>query len=270
MLGVPGAFSSPWAVWAQKKHGVRPYRTDIERERMEWGHKLEPIILAEYEERAGVALERWPQDEHWLHPRHPAVPMSCTPDAQAMDEDGVIYGVDSKTSGRYSHELSLPYEVQGQHQMACCGWGKVVFPLLAAGQRFATYEVYRDDAFIAQLELTLTRWWERYMVGDEIPPIDSHSATKGAIDAMFPDHTNLAVVLSTECTEIDAELREIADKKKELSKREAHLKNILKTQIGDAHEGVLQGTTGAWRWQTISKKATTTKATQYRQLRRVK
>lgn len=242
----------------------------VETEAMEWGLLLEPVIRARYVHLTGrrvVAAGPTP----WTVHRSRAYPfMTATLDGLVQDPARGLGVFQAKTTGAFHADAwedgpPLHYQVQVQHEMAVAGvaWG--VLAVLIGGQAFRSYEIARNDAFLAELVRAEGALWDR-MVKQDPPPIGA--GAHDLVRRLYPRATpGLVVNLPGEAVEWDAErseaLRELARWK--TVKDEAETR--IKAAIGEAEAGVCpNGVT--FTWKLVEKKGCTVAPTSYRDFRR--
>lgn len=186
---------SAWEVWAERKcQAALPKREPVERRWLALGNSLEPFVLAEYGLLLGEdGLSVGPSCKVAAPP--PSAWMRGSLDATVLSGGQIIGLVDAKTSRRRHHwfgeedgqrvETYPPgYEVQVRWYL-----GLLRLAQAARGESLASFadllafdlmsaEVYRrtiqyDEAQWADIYWTVSEWWERHIIGDEIPPDDS-------------------------------------------------------------------------------------------------
>lgn len=211
ILGLPG-FSRPFDVYARHKLGVQtPDNPD-----MAAGRAWERGILAYYEEVEGadVATPRTVDAEGWrcVHPVHPWA--TCSPDG-IVPIDGIDYvagktanmtcshGVEAKRSrvprewgepgeirpGATSLPIPEAYYLQCLWSMAVTGLPRwdLVASILGEGR---IYRVHADSARQAALVSKVAAWRSRYLLGDEVPPVDGSDGADAWLRATYPTGSN--------------------------------------------------------------------------------
>lgn len=170
---------------------------------LDYGRRVESVVAEIYAEQTGRRLERVNVTRH--HPRFPE--LFAHPDRRVVGEKRLV---ECKTAWRPWDPDDVPrhYQVQVQHQMACTGAEVTDVALLAAFAEFRVYEVPRDEAVIAELVELELAWWARYVVGDEMPPLDDSAAARRHLDSLpgGPD-----MVASPEQVALMASLRRVRD-----------------------------------------------------------
>jgi putative phage-type endonuclease len=236
VLGV--GFCDPAEVWA-KKRGLIADDLD-EYEFVQWGLRLEPVIIAAYSEprysgrpaeRAGELLRSimhpWALctlDAWTVHPEHGRIPLEVKKSSEFAAED-------------WNDGPPETYYVQVQHQMLVTGAKHASIACLIGGQRLVWCDVERDEATIARIVLEGSRMWG-YIERGETPPVDGTAGYARMIRALHPEETPGAVVSLDEAQRFwQRELEETSAIIKLAEAREQRAKNEIATLIGDAEEG---------------------------------
>jgi len=236
IMGV-SPWSTPWQVWVSKVEEVPESEPS---EDMEWGMKIEQLILDEAEPRLGLQLERgllvrnlgWP----W---------MMASPDGLG---DGVV--VEAKKVDEWSWPDGPPehYRLQVQWQMAVTGCSAGWIAALHRGIRFALYPVVRDKALIESMIGAGEAFWQLVESG-EPPPV--RAADNEHLADLWPDHVEAAVEIPEE---LAAELR-AAKEAEQLAKDRLSLAQAqVKALLGKADTAVVgQEVVATWRTQGESR-----------------
>ena len=185
---------SAWEVWAERKAPLAlPKREPIERRWLALGNSLEPFVLAEYGLLLGEdGLSVGPPCKVSAPP--PSAWMRGSLDATVMSGGQVIGLVDAKTSRQRHHwfgqeegqriETYPPgYEVQVRWYLGLLRLDQSSrgVPLASFADLLAfdlmSAEVYRrtiqyDEDEWSRIYWTVSEWWERHIIGDEVPPDD--------------------------------------------------------------------------------------------------
>lgn len=164
-------YTSPIDLW-QRKLNLAP--AVIENEAMSWGKKLEPLVIAEYEQRTGRTVGC--RQQFIRHPQHHFV--TATIDGMA---DNRL--VEVKTTGRWNPEWGdedtdqIPenYLVQVAQQMAVTGAALADVAVLIGGQQLRIYTVERDETLVNAVVSGVSKFWS--CVENREPP------TWGRMDA---------------------------------------------------------------------------------------
>lgn len=245
-------WTSPFSVWLDKTTDATD---DAATEAMEWGLRLEDAIAAKWEDVHGIRLDRVIHDDGRprivAHADHPWMVASL--DRRAADGNPFEAktaspwddGWDDVDAGLVPDHVTI----QQQHQIAVTGAERCYGAVLIAGSKFHTWVVERDDRMIADIIAAEQRFWESYVLADRPPPLDGHQATNDAIKTMFPESAEGQVVELPVGAE--ALLRQLADAKvakKATAEVEDGIANQIKTLLGDAEAGTINGLTAVtWK-----------------------
>jgi putative phage-type endonuclease len=240
------SYRNAWDVAAEKKGLLEPWggneRTDI-------GRLLEEPIAREYAKRTGQRLRKC--NEVVRDRIHDF--LGGHPDRLVI---GAPKGVEIKTIEYGKEKWSLPgepvrvprdYYVQSQHYMMITGretWDLVgLFGL----SRIRWYTLERNEIVIRALREKGQEFWEKYVLGPDLPPIEGKRAERWLRDR-YPAPTGPTyVVANEEQRETIARWREAKGKAALWKKEEEKLKLHVQAAIGDA-EGILAGeTTVTWK-----------------------
>lgn len=193
ILGVAGAFKTPWQVWAERMGHLPPQADNAV---LKQGRRWERRVLEDYGEATGCAgLE--PCDLTIV--RHASAPWAvCSPDAFAWMDDGPecpAHGVEAKTD-QYGHgawqaetvictaswsaewPAPLPYVLQALWSLEVTGlpfWDLACVQFRHGG-RLVWHRIMSDEALQAQLLARVSEWRERHLVRGEAPPVDDSAA----------------------------------------------------------------------------------------------
>jgi len=228
------------------------------RERMHFGHLLEPIVASEYaareltadKNRAGWYLTELGatvchKDNSW---------MRANVDRLIMDADGKVVGIlECKTTSEYNNEewengdilLSYIYQLNWYMYILDIKWG--AFACLVGGNKFYSYEVYRNDELLKDTIIpAATSFWFDNVLKLKEPELQ-------AVDTMFANDTyaqvekNSEVVLDDdESDSLAAVVFECKAKIKELEKTMEEAQNRLKDRLKDKEIGYCRNYTVKW------------------------
>jgi len=184
-------FRSRHDVWLERMGLSAPL---IETEAMEWGTRLEPVVLRKYVEATGRrVIVRRGKDGEQLTLRHPGYPwMYSHLDAETLRKPKRV--VEAKTTGSWhlddwgepgTDQVPAEYNLQCQHNMAVTGWDVTDVAVLIAGQRFRLYTVERDEGLIENLIQIEADMWDLVQRG-EPPEIDGTDASSRFLAIRFP------------------------------------------------------------------------------------
>lgn len=103
--------------------------------------------------------------------------LACEIDYE-MELDGVLVNGEIKTvhpfkakewGEEYSDEVPVHYTAQVLHGMGITGRPRTVFGVLFGADTMVPYVVERDDEMIAELRAKAVEFWNRFVIGDEVP-----------------------------------------------------------------------------------------------------
>ena len=241
ILGI-NKYKTAYEVWEEKKHGIVTFTGNNV---TEWGKKLEPVIISHFEKLHNVEIS-------FNNKRHISKEvefLGCHPDGIvfANSNDYLIEAktVSSKAYNHWQNELPLEYYCQVQHNLFVCDLEKAHFICLVLDDRnFIEIEVNRDNDFIEKQNAYLIEWWNRYIIGDEVP-------LKIAADYEKENPDTSIVEADEEAIEIYEKLKEVKENYKLLTKEKEELENMLKEKIG-SNTDLMSGLNilATWRPQT--------------------
>jgi putative phage-type endonuclease len=264
---------SPWLsaieLYAQKI-GQAPAREE-EPEWIYWGNRLEPAIVAGYQDRTGRPVEH--QSALLRSSAHPWA--MCTLDALTTDgRDGDPWPLEIKNVGvTKAHEWEdgppRHYALQLQHQLLVTGAPRATAAALIGGQRLVWCDVERDEIEIRRIIHAGRIFWTECVEKGICPKPDGSDSAKRALGALYRDTPTPESFVHLPGTLIDAdtELCEMKKTARVLHDRIAALENEIKAHIATAEHGVLpNGTVYSWREQSRAEHVV--KASKFRVLRR--
>ena len=195
---------SPINVYLDKTT-VQPPQEDNERMRV--GRDLEDYVAKRFEEATGARVRR----ENYLlqHPEHEF--MLANLDRVLIGENAFL---ECKTTGSYSKSeweegIPLHYELQCLHYMAVCGFDYCYIACLIGNEKFIYHKIERDEETINNLIAVEKDFWERYILGNEVPDPDGSDEYTEVIKKKY--HTSLS-----ESIELDNSFTEKLTRRDEL------------------------------------------------------
>lgn len=233
---------SPWAtpvdVWMQKTGRAESTPTNA---RMHWGNTLEQAVAAEYARVTGYRIAR---AGRML--QHPTLPLVGHLD-RVVSEDGTQPRVsrrnppsrilEVKTSGsgdgwgeEGTDEIPPYYATQCIHYLGLSGAQVCDVAVLIRGSDFRRYIIERDEALIEQTQTFAAAWWERHVVADVAPAVQ----TVGDARALWPRSGGASVTASAEIAAACIELAKVKGDLKELDARESELTAQICATLGEA------------------------------------
>lgn len=178
-------WSGPWDLWARMVRGVRPERTDAEREVLARGLRFEATVIREYQHaRPGARVVHLGASEGLIvaNSEHPwAV---CSPDGvvfegaewglleakTAMLADGwAVDDLDAEDVDIAADAVPRVYLIQCLWQLYVTGAAWVDLAVLLPRYDLRIVRIRRDEAVIAGLARKVAAWRDRHIIGGEEP-----------------------------------------------------------------------------------------------------
>jgi putative phage-type endonuclease len=210
-------------------------------ERMHWGNLLEPVIADEYQRRTGIKLVC--ANATLQHKDYPWARANV--DRLMVDENGKVVGIlEVKSTSEYNDEewsegeILLSYVYQLNWYFWVLGLDKGAFACLVGGNKFYSYEVFRNDDLIENTLIPAAKkfWYENVLALKE-PEMQS-------ADTDFANATYKSVVKDSEIALEDDVANELAKtifeckgKIKELTKIMEEAQNRIKDRLKDVEIG---------------------------------
>lgn len=223
---------------------------DAAKERMHFGHMLEPIVADEYSQRTGNKIIA--VNATLVHKDHPWALANV--DRLIVDDDGRPIGIlECKTTSEYmneeweSGEILMSYIYQLNWYLWILGLEKGAFACLVGGNKFYYYDVFRNDELLENTIIPAAEkfWFENVLALKE-PEMQS-------TDTDFANSIYSTVVKNSEITLPDDETNELARtvfeckaKIKELEKIMAEAQNRIKDRLQDNEIGYTKDYTIKW------------------------
>lgn len=223
---------------------------DAAKERMHFGHMLEPIVADEYAQRTGnkivsVNATLVHKDYQWA---------LANVDRLIVDDDGRPIGIlECKTTSEYmndeweSGDILMSYIYQLNWYLWILGLEKGVFACLVGGNKFYYYDVFRNDELLENTIIPAAKsfWYDNVLALKE-PELQ-------ATDTEFANNKYSTVVKNSEITLTDDDANELArtvfdckTKIKELEKIMTEAQNRIKDRMQDNEIGYTQDYTIKW------------------------
>jgi putative phage-type endonuclease len=263
ILGV--GFKTALQAWGEMRGLVARPQVN---ERMEWGLRLEEIVAKKYAETTGREIRR--HSRLILHRKYPFIGGHI--DRWVFDRNLGKGVLEAKTTGErhgeaWEGEPPAHVQVQVQHYLLVtgCQWGSIA--ALIGGQKFVTFDIQRNDAFIAALLKKEIEFWQRVQDGTPPPPVGADNALLAAIYS--PEDPEGVVDLPAEALQLDEYIRQAKISLAAAMEMKEDAEAKLKAMLGKAVLGRLPGGDG-YRWKTEPRKAYTVEPSNPRILRRIK
>lgn len=228
------------------------------RERMHFGHLLEPIVADEFARReltADKGREGWKLTELGATVCHKdASWMRANVDRLILDKEGKIVGIlECKTTSEYNNEewedgdilLSYIYQLNWYMYILDIKWG--AFACLVGGNKFYSYEVYRNDGLLENTLVPAAKnFWFNNVLALKEPELQA-TDTVFANDTYSDVKKNSEIMLEDEESDnLAAVVAECKAKIKELKATMEEAMNRLKDRIKDNEIAYCRNHTVKW------------------------
>jgi putative phage-type endonuclease len=232
-------YRNAWDVAAEKKGILDPWggneRTDI-------GRLLEEPIAREYAKRTKRKLRK--VNEVVRDKTHPF--LGGHPDRLVLGESigieikTVEFGFDKWSKPGEPLKVPRDYYVQCQHYMLITGRESWDLVALFGLSRIRWYTLFRNEVVIKALREKGAEFWERYVLGPDLPPMEGKRA-EAWLRERYPAPTGPTYVIANpEQREAIDRWRAAKDATKKWKKEEEKLKLLVQQSIGDA-SGIIAG-----------------------------
>lgn len=251
-------FRSRVMLWAELTGRVSREPTEA----MEWGKRLEPLILAELAER-GYEVMPAPA-EGFQDPERPW--LVGHPDTFLVLEGERVIG-ECKTMNQWAHRANgsgaavpLPYQCQAQVYMHLTGCERTLVATLVGGQRLEVGTVARDSRALDTLLERMANFRD-HLRRDRPPAPDGSDSAHAAVIALFPEAQEAKVYRLTKAEWADVrELRARKEQADVIAGQIQELESRLKLAMGDAEVAISPHDTDALHWRNVRATRVDTKA----------
>lgn len=227
-------------------------KQEIDNEYIYWGNVLEDVVAKEFTERTGKKVRK--VNKMFRHPKYNF--MLANIDRAVVGEKAVL---ECKTTSEYNKEdwkedeIPDSYIAQVQHYMAVTGYEKGYIAVLIGGNKFIWKEIERDEELINIIIQEEKYFWENYILGDDIPPVDGSVATTEFMKFKYQDSVDTQAVLDENDEMIIKALNQIKEEEKELKEQKAKYENQIKNKLGENQFGISQNYQVSWKAQKSSR-----------------
>ena len=247
-------WKSPFKLWLEKTGQAEP--DDLsDNEAVLWGTKLEPIVADRFTEVTGKKVHRQGMVQSTEYPW-----LFANVDRLVVGEDA---GLEIKTANARAEAAwtddNIPdsYYLQCQHYMLVTGISKWYIACLIGGQHYVQKEIPRNEEDIKLLFQMEKDFWEKNVIGGEMPPVDGSGDCQKALVTKFHGGQSDPVEFPAAA---DA-LKEYDTAKENYDTAKfffEEAKNKLCTILGDNEVGTCAGRVFTWKSQagrvTINRK----------------
>lgn len=232
---------TPIQVYLEKTGQAEPFEGN---EATTWGTRLEPMIRnafpEEYllREQKETAVAEYPfMLQSTEHPF-----MLANVDGQMIDPVYGNGGLEVKLTSvlmakAWEHDrLPDTYYAQVQHYAAVTGWPYFMVVALI-GYHLEWRYVPRNEEFIGKLIATEQEFWERHVLGDELPEPSGKTADSEALASLYPSSTDEVVELPPELERVMGEYLVLKDQISAKKERKTQIAQRIKAHLGEAKVG---------------------------------
>lgn len=237
ILGLPGAFRTPFELWSEKTGRTPPEDLEDDPDILR-GRKLEAGVLELLGHRLGAEVR--PGDPVEAPPvRDPGVSpyAGCHPDGWIDPDAGAEVKVPRKAIGwgddGDSDAVPPKYLTQSQVCMALTGRRRWYLAALLYGD-VRVYPLDYDEGLTRDVIAACDAWWERHVIGDEPPEIDGSPAASAWVARRLRKGTARD---ATDAERADIlEYVRLGEEAKRIEAARAEVKARLLTAAGDTAE----------------------------------
>lgn len=242
-------YKTSYEVWEEKKHNIKTFEGN---QATEWGKKLEPVIIAHFEQVNNVKV--FDNNARYISKEYDF--LGCHPDGICtINNENVLIEVKTVSTDAFKfwgNELPLEYYCQVQHNLNVLGLTKAKFIYLVLDSRYyGEIEISYDKEYAESVQKFLVKWWNEYIIGDNTP-------IKTVTDYEKENPEVKMVEADDETAKKHTELIELKAKIKELEAQKEAIEDVLKLKIGDATD-LMYGLNTIATWRPIVRVSVDTK-----------
>jgi putative phage-type endonuclease len=230
--------------------------SDASKDRMRFGHLLEPIVADEYARRSGNTVVESPAT--MVHKDFPWAIANV--DRLIVDEEGFPYGIlECKTTDARNWsdwedgDIPISYIYQLNWYLWILDLKFGAFACLIGGNRFIMIEMFRNDELLNEEMIPQAdAFWNHYVSNLVEPPISGSDADSDYLKGKYVDPKKNSEILLSDNLELDEVADVFMEKKKELKQLEKDvdaLGNIMKEAVGEFEIGHTLSHTIKWSQQ---------------------
>lgn len=242
-------WKGPIDVWLDKTREIT--QDDGASEAAYWGNVLEDIVAQEFTKRTGLSVRR--RNAILMHDEHDFILANI--DRELV---GQKVGLECKTASAYKKEewsedeIPAEYIVQCQHYMAVTGYESWWIACLIGGNQFVYKQIERDEEFIEMLLAAEVDFWNHYVVGGEMPPVDGSDASKNALHDFYPTaEAGAEITLDAEQEGLLQERLGLMELKDDCEAKIQTIDNKIKAAMGETETAV--GQRFSVKWGNVSR-----------------
>lgn len=245
ILGV-NKWKSPIQLYFEKIGEVKD--SVLDNEYIYWGNVLEDIVAQEFSKRTGKKVRR--VNKMFRHPKYDF--MIANIDRSVVGEDALL---ECKTTSEYNkdkwqdEEIPSSYLAQVQHYLAVTGYKKGYIAVLIGGNRFVWKEIERDEDLINLIIDKEKEFWERYILGEELPDMDGSNATTEFLKHKYLESLDSEKILNNDIETTIEALNAVKEEEKEIKTLKQKYENKIKATLGNEERGMSKNFKVSWKMQ---------------------
>lgn len=238
------AFSSRYALWAEKTGKVEPFEGNLA---TEVGSYLEEFVANKFEEETGKKVRK--VNASYLNSDYPWAIANI--DREIVGEDA---GLEIKTTSELNlkkfknGEYPANYYVQMTHYLCVTGKKRWYLAVLIGNREFRTFVLERDEEEISALMEAEKEFWK--LVETDTPPeADGMKSTTNTIQKLYPVSNDNVENLFSCRIELD-KYSALSKQIKELELLKEESANKIKASMGTSGSGECDGYKVSWKSST--------------------
>lgn len=226
-------WESPFTLWAKKTGRIEA--TIPTNEAMEWGNRLEPVVLDKFAENH-PDFEVFRDVGTWHHKDRPW--HIANPDAVYRDGDtfGIVEVKTAQYEDAWSEGVPAHYEAQVQHYLDAFAFSAAFVVVLFHGNRYREYVIEADPEWQARATEKVETF-RQYVLGDIKPDFDGALNTYQTVRALNPQIEDAEVELGW----LGVEYFTADTIAKESEAEVTRLKSLILDAMGTAKRGLVEG-----------------------------
>jgi putative phage-type endonuclease len=233
-------WESPMSLWAKKTELIETEQPDSEA--MEWGRRLEPVIIAKLQS-VHPELEVFYNPGTFAHADRDW--QLANPDALAYDRAADEWLVIEIKTSRYEDEwddntgqVPASYRAQVLWYLQTFGFKRAIVATLFSGAKYREFALDADE-FEMEANLKRVEQWREYVTSGTMPDFDGAEATYNTVRALHPEID--ADADDVELGELGDSYLAAAEKFEEAESHLRELKSRILDQMGTAKRGLING-----------------------------
>lgn len=238
-------YGSLYELWADKQGFLSPKEDN---EAMRTGRDLEQYVAERFCEATGKKVKRLP----YMYSHKDYSFITANIDRKVVGENA---GLECKTTNLFNRtdfeggEVQPNYICQCWHYMNVMGYDKMYLAVLILGKGFFWYEIEKDEAQQAALLKAEVEFWEKYVIGDEVPLPDGSESSERAIKAIYGKENQGEEVNLMHCDKLLEKYAAVSAEIKDLELSQKKLKEQIQLCLGEAESGCGSDYKITWKTQ---------------------